>query len=253
VLGSASRNGKSDKKYPVYHCGGAKSGKRCHDRFSIVVRDFDTVVQDYLDNLRFHEDFLAKLEPCLIDQYREREKEIVLEAAAIGRTVADLKVEQAQKISAFGLAESAVTRRLLEEQIANLDDQIRVAEGQRTDTEINEKSIKAFIRQAKQLMEHPVDLLKYAEELPARRALVSLFFVETPSYEEIVNRTAKLRPIFWLSEEFKREESQLVNPRGLQWNTIEEMIVAWDYIFNTFELLNKIETINSREEFRKAA
>jgi hypothetical protein len=48
------------------------------------------------------------------------------------------------------------------------------------------------------------------DNLETRRALMSLFFVETPTYNEIVNGTPKLQPLFKLSEAFKANKSQLV-------------------------------------------
>ena len=216
VLGSGSTNGRTEKKYGAYHCGGVKTGKRNHAGFRILKDEFEKNVRTYLDSLKFEEDFLAGLELHLIDQYRTREKEIVLESSAISRSVADLKAEQVKKLEAFGLAESPVTRRKLEEQITELDIEIQLAESRRGTVELTEKSIKAFIRYARFVMEHPAEILEKADDLQSRRALVSLFFEETPAYDEIVNGTAKLQPIFRLSEEFKRNKTQLVTPRGIE-------------------------------------
>ena len=216
VLGSGSTNGKTNKKYGAYHCGGAKKGKRDHISFRVPKDEFEKIVRAYLEGLKFEEGFLAGLELHLIDQYRECEKEIVLESSAISRSVAELKAEQAKKLESFGLAESPVTRRKLEEQITDLDIQIQVAESERGKIEVTEKSIKAFIRYARYAMEHPAELLENADDLQSRRALVSLFFEETPTYSQIVNGTPKLQPIFTLSEEFKRDKTQLVTPRGIE-------------------------------------
>lgn len=59
-------------------------------------------------------------------------------------------------------------------------------------------------------MEHPSQLLKNVGSRHQRRLLLQLFFEELPTYEEILNGTPKLQPLFRLSEEFKRDKAQLV-------------------------------------------
>lgn len=84
MLGSAS-TGKSGEKFEAYHCGGMKDGKRSHPYIRIAKSDFDKDVRSYLDGLKFEDGFLAGLELHLLDKYREREKEVVLESSAISQ------------------------------------------------------------------------------------------------------------------------------------------------------------------------
>lgn len=215
MLGSASR-GKSGQKFGAYHCGGAKHGKRAHTYFRVSQSDFEKSVRGYLDGLKFEDGFMAALELHLVDKYREREKEVLVDSSAISRTVSDLKSELAKKLEAFGFAESAVTRRMLEEQINALDQQIQQAESTRGKIEITERSIRAFRHYAGHVMEHPSEILTEADNAYTRRALMSLFFEETPTYSDILNGTPKLQPLFRLSEDFKKDKTQLVTLRGIE-------------------------------------
>ena len=65
-------------------------------------------------------------------------------------------------------------------------------------------------------MEHPSEILVSADDLRSRRALMSLFFEEPPTYEEILNGTPKMTWVFELSSEFRPAESQLVTPPGIE-------------------------------------
>ncbi|MCE9628783.1 MAG: recombinase family protein [Candidatus Vogelbacteria bacterium] len=215
MLGSPS-TGKSGAKFHGYHCGGSKSGDRAHEYFRLDKKTFESNVKNYLDSLKFEDGFLAGLELHLLSEYREREKEVVLESSAISRTVSDLKAELAQKLEAFGFAESPITRKMIEQQIAELDEQIKGAESQRMEIEVNEKSIRVFVRYAKYVMEHPAEILTEACDLQGRRALLGLFFEQTPTYNEILNGTPKLTALFKLSEEFKGNKTQLVTLRGIE-------------------------------------
>jgi hypothetical protein len=207
MLGSSAKG-----KYDGYHCGAWKSGKRAHKHFRVTKKDFEDSVCAYLDNLKFEEGFMAGLELHLVEEYRKKEKEILIDSSLISRTVSDLKAELAQKIHAFGLAESPTMRRHLEAQAEALETQIEKAEGERGRVELNERSIRGFRRYVEYVMEHPAEILTKADNLQARRALMSLFFEEMPTYHDILNGTAKLTSLFRLSEAFKVDKTQLVSP-----------------------------------------
>jgi site-specific DNA recombinase len=215
MLASASK-GKSGIKFPAYHCGGVKEGKRAHSYLRITKKEFEDSTNAYLDKLRFEDGFFEELEQKLIVEYRKKEKDIVIESSAISRSVSELKAEQAKKLDSFENAESATTRRILEAQIEKLDRQIKEAEGKRGQIETNEKSIKAFIQYAKHVMEHPAEIIDKADNMQSRKALLSLFFEEIPTYQEILNGTPKLTLLFKLSEEFKIDKTQLVTLRGIE-------------------------------------
>lgn len=235
MLASASK-GKSGASFEGYHCGGAKTGKRAHKYFRVRRDDLERNVIQYLDSLRFQDGFMAGLELHLINEYRNREKEVLIQSSAISRTVADLKAELAQKLHAFGLAKSEVVRDQLEKQIEQLEADTKRAEGERGRIEINERSIRGFRKYAEHVMEHPSEILTNADNMHTRRALMSLFFTEIPNYQEILNRTPKLQPLFRLSETFKNDKSQLVSPLSLEWNTMENMVLRWNEVFSLINL-----------------
>ncbi len=215
MLASASL-GKSGARFGAYHCGGAKNGKRAHRFYRVPKNEFEKSISSYLDSLKFEQGFLTGLELHLIDEYHMREKEVLVESSAISRTVSDLKTELVKKLEAFSFAETPIVRKMLEEQMKNLDEQISVAEGERTQIELTERSIRAFRKYAEEIMEHPGEILTNASDLYTRRSLMSLFFDTVPTYEEILNGTPKLTALFKLSERYKVNKSQLVTLRGIE-------------------------------------
>jgi hypothetical protein len=215
LLGSASK-GKSGQKFDAYHCGGATKGKRAHPYFRVSKKELEAKVGAYLDKLKFVQGFMDGLELHLLSKYRQREKEILMDSSAISHNVADLKAELASALDAFERAQTDIVRQMMEERITTLDTKIKQAETQRGKIEVNEKSIRAFRHHAEHVMEHPADILISSDDLRSRRALMSLFFVETPNYNEIVNGTPKLQPLFRLSEDFKVNKDHLVTQRGIE-------------------------------------
>lgn len=215
MLGSASR-GKSGNTFGGYHCGGNKDGKRAHPYFRVPQSEFEKNVSLYLDSLKFEDGFMSALELHLKDKYRNREKEILIDSSAISRTVSDLKAELAKKLEAFGFAETPTMRHMLETQVNTLDEEIKKAESTRGKIEITERSIRAFRHYAEQLMEHPSEILTNADNSYTRRALLTLFFEETPTYFDILNGTPKIQPLFRLSEQFKTNKTQLVTLQRIE-------------------------------------
>ncbi len=215
LLGSASR-GKLGKKHPAYHCGGYKTGKRAHKYNRIPKEEFEKNIKHFVENMKFEDDFANSLEYVLLKRYRAREKDIVQEASQINRNVADLKSQQAVKLQALDMIESAVVRKKKEEEIDQLEKDILLAETQRNTIEVSEKKIKAFVRYAKHLMEHPVEMLINNDDLGTQQALFGLVFEETPTYQEILNGTPKMSPIFRLSDEYMGQKSLDVILRGVE-------------------------------------
>lgn len=189
---------------------------RKHTSYSIPKEEFESNVKVFLDNLKFQEEFLNSFEYVLLTKYQEREIEIVKEASLVNLNVANLKAEQALKLDSFHTTQSEVVKRKLEEQIETLDIKIKQAEELRSEVEINEHSIKSFIRYAKFLMEHPAEMLTKLDDWRARQAILGLIFEDTPTYQEIVNGTPKLSRIFRLSEKFKVGKSQSVTLRVIE-------------------------------------
>ena len=202
-IGSATA-GKSKKKFPAYYCA------RGHKRFSVRKKIFDDNVERFITNLKFDPDYLGSLEATLLNKYHEREKEILGEAVDINRTIADLQAEQLAKVNEITASTSAVVKRLLAEKVDALEIQIKQAKEVRNQIEITEDDIKAFMRDAKETMEHPAEMLLNAENPMVQRALFGLVFEEVPTYDELISGTPKLTWIFKLSSDFVGQESQYV-------------------------------------------
>ena len=207
-LGSVSA-GKSKKGFPAYHC------TRGHKRIGISKKIFDGNVERFIKSLRFDPDYLASWEATFLNKYREREKEILEDSAGINRSIADLQDEQLAKVREIAASDSAVVKRILTGEVEALDAQIEQTRGVRNQLELTEGDIKAFVRDAKEMMEHPSEMLLNAENPMTQRALFGLVFEATPTYDEIISGTPKLTWIFRLSSEFMPDKSQLVAPRRI--------------------------------------
>ncbi len=213
--GSAPK-GKSGKVFPTYHCNGVIKKERIHKYKGIPKEEFETTIKNYLQNIRFDKDLLNSFEYILKERYRKREKEVVRESVKVGKNVNELKIKQETLLDKLMTTESIVVSKKFEEQIEILDGEIKVAESLRNKVEVTEKGIKSFIQYAKEVMEHPEKTLMECDDMPTQQALFALVFEEPPTYQEILNGTPKLTPIFRLFKDFSKTEAQDVILPGIE-------------------------------------
>ncbi len=203
-LGSSPR-GKSGERFPTYHCA------RSHKHFGVNKKDFEDNIEKYIRSLKFSPELLVGLELTFLKKYQKREKEIVRASGDIHQNIANLEIEQAKKLEVLEEAKSPIVREKLEQAIDELEIKIKSAGKERLKIQITRDDIKAFMRDAKKIMEHPAEILLNQEDLRVQRDLFSLVFEQMPTYEEILSGTPKLSNVFNLSSEFTPDKNQLVN------------------------------------------
>lgn len=208
-LGSSPR-GKSGTPFPTYHCA------REHQYFGMSKEEFEGNIIRFVHTLHFRPGLLSGLEATFLNKYRERTKEIVATSSVIHQSIADLKSEQAARIDALVMAKSSVTREKLETDIEALEVRMKEAETESVRIQITEDDIKAFVREAKKIMEHPAEMLLQPEDMRIQRDLFGLVFEEMPTYEQIVSGTPRLSFIFNVFEGIETAQSQVVAPRGVE-------------------------------------
>ena len=209
MLGSSPR-GKLGKPHATYHCA------RNHKYFGVPKKSFDAAVEAYVHSLKFNPDVLLGLEATFMAKFRQREQEIVKASGYIHQSIADLENEQAMKLEAYTSTTSTVIRGKLEKEIEDLEVRIKSAGSEREKIQITRDDIKTFMAEAKQIMEHPAQILLNQADLRVQRDLFGLVFEKMPTYSEIVSGTPKLSAVFNLSSEFATNKSHLVTPRGIE-------------------------------------
>jgi site-specific DNA recombinase len=206
----SSPRGKSGKKFPTYHC------TKNHKYYGIKKAEFENTIETFTKNLRLRPELLNSLEITFLNKYREREKEVVEMSSSIHNNIADLKREQADRIDAIVATRSPVIREKLEADVEKLEAQIKEAQKESDRIQITEDDIKAFVREAKNVMEHPSEMLLKPVGTRRQEELFTLVFDEMPTYDEIVNGTPKMSFIFNLSSNISPVEGHLVWLSGFE-------------------------------------
>lgn len=202
--------GKSGNKFGFYHC------TRNHKRYAVSKHEAEGSFSNFINNIRFEDNFLGILEKVLIHQYREKEGLVAQESADINQHIADLERKKSDLIASFPLASSSVVRSGIEEEVEKVQKEIVVARMNRSETELKEDDITAFIGWAKDLVEHPAKMLEDIESPEELRAVSSLIFEKLPTYEELTSGTPNLSLVFKLNSSFVTTKDVMVTLRGIE-------------------------------------
>ena len=209
VKASAS-TGRSGEKFPSYFCD------RGHARWHKKPSDVDEVLSKSLKILKFSGSYTKLFEASFIDSWKEKMHTAMKDSEEAESYVSELLVKRKSKLEAIEMATSPIVKKAFEEQFEEIDNQIKKARGQRNVVEDKEVDVKLALRYGVYLMEHPGELLLGKENNNNRRYLFSLVFEELPTYDELVNGTAKLRPIFQLKGNENESKLQLVQRVGVE-------------------------------------
>ena len=206
---ASSPRGKSGKQFPTYHCG------RNHEYFGVSKSEFEDSIESFITSLSFRPGLLHALEATFLKKYQERSEEITTTATLIEKNIETLKNEQITKINASVTTQSPVIREKLEKDVEELEIRIKDAEREQLRIKITEKDIQEFVGQAKDIVEHPKEILLAPANMVLQKDLFELVFEEVPTYGEIVSGTPKMSLVFQFSGGFEDTQSQLVALRGI--------------------------------------
>lgn len=229
LKGSASK-GRSGQYFGAYHC------TRGHKRFSVSAKTMSNTVEEFLDRIKFSDDFLLILNDLLINKYRRQQEAILGQSRDSNSYVSELKGQKLNTVRAITRSTSEISQKALEMHLEELDKKIKKAEAERHTIDLKEEDVKKFISYVKKIVEHPTKVLLDKGNARRQAQLFTLVFEHMPTYDEIESGTAKLTFVFKLLEEFqaqKSAKSAMACLQGFGWNHIRDQINLWLYVCAT--------------------
>ena len=209
-LGSAPRS-KSGKHVPFYHCGSKSSSIRKHDYLGINKKDFEETINNLLAHVHFNDEFKQKFINIFSQEWEKRRKDVSKTTIDYNKQLNDLSIEintLIEKISMLSLPE--VTK-AIEEQISEKKARKAQLIQARDKGEDEELKIDTLMNQAKYFMEHLEELLTGGSNPLVNGAIFGLLFDERPTYQELLNGTPKLSPLFKLNNTFVSSKEEFVS------------------------------------------
>lgn len=221
--------GRAGTYYKAYHCTRTEECKKVTGR--IPQSQFEATVRSVLYKLNGVNNFADQLQAAINRRYQQRKEELQQSDAAVQTNVKKLKDQQDALLESFYAASSQMVREKTENRIEALEKQIVEAKEREGKIRVDTDNIGAFTGYVKNLLEHLGNTLADNRFPYEQRSLFTLIFDGLPSWLELNIGTPKLSQILGLSEHFKNSKSTLVRLDNFEWNTIEDIILEWNEVF----------------------
>lgn len=209
LMGSASR-GKSGRYFPAYHC------QRSHKSFRVPLKDFNETIAKFVKQMKFSPKFIVHFQFRFLKNWKIRMKQINTDTMDWEKFIIDLRGKRKTLSDRIDTLSYAPLIQEAEAKVEEIDKQIEEAQGERNKKEQEEVDVHLLMKTAKYYMEHLEILLLESPDPFKRAILFSLAFEETPTYEDLVNGTPRLSPLFRLNYAFKHHQSMSSGANGIQ-------------------------------------
>lgn len=189
LAGSASK-GRSGKRYPAYHCSAG------HARWALSSNEVNENISDFIGKLEFDVGFSDLLKALFYEEWDKKRQDVIEESHLKEKIVDDLLAAQKNVFNSIKSVGSSLVRKALESEYDELEVKLIAARETRDLQVRKEINVKKGFEYAKYFMEHWKDLLIDRENVRRQEQLFGMLFDELPTYDQIVNGTAKLNLYF---------------------------------------------------------
>lgn len=173
--------------------------------------------KDYLRRLECSGDFSLLVAKVFEDVFEGNTKNKAIQLESLEDDIKTLQVTQINIKEKIKTLTSPDLIKDLEEDYDKNQQKIRENE------QIKEKlsssvdgEYKKALKYTQFLIEHPYEVVDFLEDPREIGQVFPLFFAELPSYDQLVNRTPNLSPVFKVSTMKNVTQDQLVTPRGFE-------------------------------------
>lgn len=209
LLGSSPRS-KSGKHIAYYHCA------RNHKYWSENRTEFDKTIEAFCSEVKFTRSFRNKFREIMLEEWEKRRDNARDDSVMIGKQVIQLKQEQQAIADKIKFIESPVALKYMESDLERLELEVGKLQDQRNKKEKEEVDIQTLINYCLYFMEHLKELLLEGTNPLKDAAMFGLIFDTIPTYEDLVNRTPRLAPVFELNRDYESSKSLSVTPQRVE-------------------------------------
>ncbi len=205
-LKASASKGRSGEKFPTYFCD--REHSRWHQKRENVHNEFD----NYLNKIKFTDNFKPMLHAALVESWNERKTDILNESELINKNVEELRIKQKNTLDLIKSSTVDVIRKALEKEYIEYEDEISSLEDHKKGKKCQEDvDIRTLLKYADYLMEHQKELLIDRDYIVNQTYISGLIFDELPTYENVINGTAKLNEYFQLKQYETLQKFDLVH------------------------------------------
>ena len=209
LYGSASR-GKLGKHYPAYHCN-----QRGH-YFRVSVKDFDDTISSFVKKLRITDEGVKRLKFMVLEEWAKRMKKDKQDTTETDNKIKELEAKQSQSAKSIPTLTSAVTVKLIQQEVDEIEAQIVSLKVNGKKKENEDIPIDIVMEIVSDYLAHLEFLLLGSTDPIKRAAYFGLVFDEAPTYQDLITGTPKLAPYIKLTQELSGSNYQDVSRQGVE-------------------------------------
>jgi hypothetical protein len=234
LLKGAYSKGQAGTKYPQYFCS------RGHKTVSINPTKLKELLQACFQDMRFEKGLADLLEWTLRELWRTDIGTLNQSIIDSNNKVNTLRDEQRDILERIKILKNPDLIRSLEEDYDRLSNDIEVMEADRTVMEYKEDDIDTIVKYARHFVEHLDELVIEAEDHHNLKGFWDLIFLETPTLDDLKNRTFKLSPIIELKSRLEMEENVVVAFADAQSNSLIKELHRWAEVIQKHGLSSQL-------------
>lgn len=194
-----------------YHCS------RNHKYVGYRREELESNIESYLKSLQLSKGITKLLEAILIEKWAEIRKQSASNSIGLGERVTALKREKEGILETIiQMRDDPIALPGLKEKLYEVDARLKTNTQERNENELKELKMEDCIAYAMYFIEHPDEMLIDNSDPANQRTLFMMVFDEFPTYEEIINGTAKTSHVFEETKGMKIEKNKLVAPGGIE-------------------------------------
>lgn len=215
---SKSKNG---NRFGYYHCN------RGHKQVSLERGKLEAGLKSLLQELAFTPEVADRFEKHIRSVWVDKVGGLNKHLAERNKEIATLREEADGIFESIKIASHPMIIKRLEGEYDDLQQRIKLLEGQRSETEYSEEDMNRVIKWARYMVEHLDEILIDAPSETLRCLFWSLIFIEPVSLDNIRNRTPKTSPLVRAKDMLANEKCNLVDQTALGSNTLTSELSRW--------------------------
>jgi hypothetical protein len=187
-----------------------------HKLFRIPLEKFNDTIEAFCKNVHFDEGFVSDFKKIVINEWERRKTSTQEEATYSEGHISELKAKSQMLSETIKKLASQTVITKFERELEEVELELANARDSRNKNEHKEADIQTLINYAKYYMEHLAELLLGSSNPHQNTAMFGLLFTGAPNYQELLDGTPQLAPIFKLNDAYKTSKSLSVTPLGLE-------------------------------------
>lgn len=161
----------------------------------------------FLSKIKFSEKYYPIFDKVLTWRYKKEQEKSLGVQTILNQHLASLQQKLLEIMEAHRTVSNQSMKKQYELDYESVEEKITLAKIERQRIELNYDDMVAFLKYARKIMEHPIEMFLNVSTYNEQMAIYKILFKEFPTYKEVVSGTPKISLFFKIISKNKDEKS----------------------------------------------